>query len=1102
MAKKGKGKKKSPAVAADFKIHVDESCLSDSAEMPSDRTMSSEAAVHHEPDTEVVKAVVDLDNTTINHDHQPEGPKDEIQDLIDELSQAEGTDHAEEAEEYGKTVEVVTRQEELEPESLEDLVTGEEAMRPHDDVEFRPEETEEPVDDTLLDEETISEEGAQSPDENIEPLAEDITDTPGESHDLEENQIPTDVKVEDTQKAVEEQEEVQFGREEEDAVLGTKPLVEEEKANPEELRGQHEEQETVPQAEHDKDSVPSENADKISPNNEGETEGSHNESLLHDEDQSLVYDNPGNSETSEPVETGHDYEQRQVEGVETNATNAAKDDENLDHDEHDQSELQYTDDGTDYDGSYLHDGDLATEDEEQTRMERAEALIQAAARAVVASIEQDDYNESSILSTQTDDSYDQSASELTYDEGTELTYGDQSDLTHDGNDEGTCDTETEHQSVHDEGDSSSHHDGDIEDDVFSHNSGQSKRSSMNSSDGLHSGEEAYQEKRLTTPQVGEEAATEEPLSRIPSATSYRETTPHTPGTSKILSRPPFRTPSSVRAMQMSSPAQSLYGSPHSTKRHNPSASRLGTPSRRGSDFSRSHFSPTSSRTKTPTRVFKTRVEHPLVLLHVTVLPLQFQYADAMNLLDEDIPVDLSGVKDSWRLLQEKLGEQVLARGILLSHPQESYEVLEERLLETLDLPVRPRARILKCGHYMGPDEYDSSAGDISDSEEYDGSRRRDRGWCDICGRNVQFEQNDFDSADRKFRVKVFASNGLMKAGAWAACWKEMERVDVEIEPYVEPYLLPDLERLQIEHATPRVHEEFAAEPEAHDDLSHSAEEEVLRRHQEGVEQEALRKKASEERLREIYGHSHTQEEPPQVTPEPGQESRSQSRSSIRDETLLELLLAAFKVAMRDRKNVMICILSVLVLLLALRPRGPPVPLHSSHPNAPNQVHDIAQGTMQEAIPKPLEVVAERPGSANKVLEDQPLPKVKKIVKVNKPIMKPEVVGRKIAEPPVSEEVEEVDEYDHADYTEDAFVDEIFPAMEEVELEKSSSQGEVYHLEPLEAQFDPEPEPVDQEHYHIEPPTPKKVTRKPAAASKKVARSGNGVEIAGGQKRKT
>ncbi|RDW85829.1 hypothetical protein BP5796_04154 [Coleophoma crateriformis] len=1100
MAKKGKGKKKSPAVAADFKIHVDESCLSDSAEMPSDRTMSSEATVHHEPNTEVVKALVDLDDTTINDDHHPEGPKDEIQDLIDELSQAEGADHAEEADEYGKTVEVVKRVEELEPESLEDLVTGEEAVRIDDSVEFRPEETEEPVNDALLDEETINEEGVQLPDENIELLAEDITDFPGESHDLEEDETPPYVKVEDTQKAVEEQEEGQIETGEEDAVLGTKSLVEEEETNPEELRGQHEEQEMVPQEEHDKDSVPSENADKVAPNNEEETEGSHlNELLLHDEDQSLFYDDPENSETNQPVKTGHEYEQRQVEDDETNATNAAKDDENSDHNEHDQSELQYTDDGTDYDGSYLHDEDLATEDEEQMRMERAEALIQAAARAVVASIEQDDYNESSILSTQTDDSYDQSASELTYD--AELTYGDQPDLTHHGNDEGTCDTETEHQSVHDEGDNSSHHDGDLEDDVFSHNSGQSKRSSMNSSDGVHSGEEAYQEKRLTTPQVGEEAATEEPLSRIPSATSYRETTPHTPGTSKILSRPPFRTPSSVRAMQMSSPAQSLYGSPHSTKRHNPSVSRLGTPSRRGSDFSRSHFSPTSSRTKTPTRVFKTRVEHPLVLLHVTVLPLQFQYADAMNLLDEDIPVDLSGVKDSWRLLQEKLGEQVLARGILLSHPQESYEVLEERLLETLDLPVRPRARILKCGHYMGPDEYDSSAGDISDSEEYDGSRRRDRGWCDICGRNVQFEQNDFDSADRKFRVKVFASNGLMKAGAWAACWKEMERVDVEIEPYVESYLLPDLERLQIEHATPRVHEEFVTEPEAHDEPSHSAEEEALRRHQEGVEREALRKKASEERLREIYGHA--QEEPPQVTPEPRQESRSQSRASIRDETLLELLLAAFKVAMRDRKNVMICILSLLVLLLALLPRGLPVPLHSSHLHVPNQVHDIAQGTMQEAIPKPLEVVAERPGRANKVLkEDQPLPKIKKIDMVNKPIMKPEVVGKKIAEPPVSKEVEEVDEYDYVDYTEDAFVDEISPAMEEVALEKSSPQGEVYDLEPLEAQSDLEPEPVDQEHYHIEPPTPKKVIRKPAAASKKVDRSGNGVEIFRGQKRKT
>ena len=37
---------------------------------------------------------------------------------------------------------------------------------------------------------------------------------------------------------------------------------------------------------------------------------------------------------------------------------------------------------------------------------------------------------------------------------------------------------------------------------------------------------------------------------------------------------------------------------------------------------------------------------------------------------------------------------------------------------------------------------------------------------------------------RVFRVKVYASNGLMRAGAWETCWQEMERVDVELEPLV------------------------------------------------------------------------------------------------------------------------------------------------------------------------------------------------------------------------------------------------------------------------------------------------------------------------------
>jgi hypothetical protein len=90
------------------------------------------------------------------------------------------------------------------------------------------------------------------------------------------------------------------------------------------------------------------------------------------------------------------------------------------------------------------------------------------------------------------------------------------------------------------------------------------------------------------------------------------------------------------------------------------------------------------------------------------------------------------------------------------------------------------------------------------------------------------------------------------------------------------------------------------------------EEEMMQR--KAMEDEMMHRKAiEEERMREIYG-----------TREPSASRRSSSRTSVHDDSSLpELLLAAFKVAMRDSKNVMIGVLSVLVLLLALKPKSVP-----------------------------------------------------------------------------------------------------------------------------------------------------------------------------------
>jgi hypothetical protein len=640
--------------------------------------------------------------------------------------------------------------------------------------------------------------------------------------------------------------------------------------------------------------------------------------------------------------------------------------------------------------------DATTEEDDKERealdrqLERIEAEIQAAARTVVANIQNEHYdeNENSVLSAQTDDSYF-TETDLAHDE-TEGTPEDKDDSFISDHD-----AASERHSDQEGGDSSSHHDGDVDDDVFS-NSDQSKRSSMNS---LHSSN--GHQKLLTSPTVGEEAASANeggPISRMPSVASYIHTptaaADHTP--SKVLSRPPFRTPSSVRAMQMSSPTASLFSSPRSAKRHLPTVSRIGTPN--------SQYSPSK---RTPTRL-KPRKAAPLVLLHVTVMPLQWPYSYLMSLAE--VPESLQHVKQSWKLLQDKIGDTVLERGILLSHPQESYEVLEERLYEALELPVRPRARILKCGHYMGPLDLETPSSD-EESEFFEGADIRDgRKWCDICGRDVRVEEvGDLPRGEKRFTVKIYASNGLMRAGAWEAAWREMERVDVELEPFVDSNLRAELEHLaavhpqevqpeeaevddgfedeeviehvheqsneqerqvqerqiqehqlqerllqerqlqelQVQDARARENEEMIARMAREDEMKQRiieeddmrkrmAEEDEMRNlmakeeelKQRMAEEEAMRQRMNEqeamrlneERMRQIYGQE----------AERSYSRRTSSRSSVHDDSsFVELLLAAFKVVLRDSRNVTIGILSVLVLLLALSTKttnNPPLPM--------------------------------------------------------------------------------------------------------------------------------------------------------------------------------
>jgi hypothetical protein len=252
---------------------------------------------------------------------------------------------------------------------------------------------------------------------------------------------------------------------------------------------------------------------------------------------------------------------------------------------------------------------------------------------------------------------------------------------------------------------------------------------------------------------------------------------------------------------------------------------------------------------------------------------------------------------SWERLREKVGELVKERGVLLAHPRDEYDVLEERLLEALELQGQ---RVGHCGHFLGGPR---RAGSESEETETDEDERRHDDRCEDCGRACRNGLNGVGSSDgTRFRIRVYAANGLMKAGAWAAAWREMERVDVEIEPWVRVDVARELERLREEE------ERIRAEEEDERNAAAAA---------------AAAAAADAHHVDEMNFHEHAYPSPPQ-SPMPAAQTHLEPESTLpqsqqREQLpLMDLLIAYIKHASRDSKNITIALLSVLVLFLALR----------------------------------------------------------------------------------------------------------------------------------------------------------------------------------------
>ena len=384
---------------------------------------------------------------------------------------------------------------------------------------------------------------------------------------------------------------------------------------------------------------------------------------------------------------------------------------------------------------------------------------------------------------------------------------------------------------------------------------------------------------------------------------------------------PFRHPSSVRAMQMRDEfdddhdltpshrrrGSGMAGGRLSTFSARSSHSATTSPTKRGTGSQLSQSSPQKPNSKL-------RKEFPLVLLHCNLLSpslgLQMKVPESWW-LKELLPEEYW---NRWQTLEEKvLGNvEVRMRGVLIPHPEADYELLEERLLESLELE-RPRVR---NGHFLGAQLEDTKSADGESEAESTQSSQ-----CPDCGRKVAMAVE----MERKWEIKVYAANGLMRAGAWSAAWGEMEKVDVEVGLW-----MPADVRRGVEG---RLHDMGYTGIDEDDTVLDHAEE------------------TDETRRREIYGCDapDPQEKIDDLYDEqyhrPRRQAEEQHMPNATPPTadLQSLILGYLKALAQDGRNVAIVFLTIVTLFYAMT--SPVSKTASSRDASPSMLQDVVTTTV-------------------------------------------------------------------------------------------------------------------------------------------------------------
>ncbi|KAK6352881.1 hypothetical protein TWF696_004882 [Orbilia brochopaga] len=200
-----------------------------------------------------------------------------------------------------------------------------------------------------------------------------------------------------------------------------------------------------------------------------------------------------------------------------------------------------------------------------------------------------------------------------------------------------------------------------------------------------------------------------------------------------------------------------------------SSSKKKKPARNG--FSGRGFSSPSRKNGRMLQVAPSPDPSPLVLLHVTLLPLPAQGPASSVLANH---------------LRKMISPTVVARGLLLPHPNDDYDALLEMIAENLGLDQETPPPFKRAPTYIADDcashsegSYVASSDDEAEPVCPNCSRRRLKPDPLRHGRPRRLRR-PFKSNEKWYSINVFASNGLMRAGAWSRSWEEMERIDVEV----------------------------------------------------------------------------------------------------------------------------------------------------------------------------------------------------------------------------------------------------------------------------------------------------------------------------------